>query len=66
MLMAEFNCPHCGRALEAPAHMDGETHACPYCNRPVTLQVITTKQAVVAGMAAGGIAALAAFLFGDN
>jgi transcription elongation factor Elf1 len=66
MLMAEFNCPHCGSSLEAPASMDGETHACPYCNRPVTLQVITTKDAVKAGIVAGGLAALAAMIFGGD
>ncbi len=66
MGMVSFQCPHCGDVLEAPAHMDGETHPCPNCGRPVTLQVITTKDAVKAGMVAGGVAALLSIFFGGD
>jgi uncharacterized Zn finger protein (UPF0148 family) len=64
MEMVNFNCPHCGNLLSAPAHMDGQTQSCPYCDRPVTLQVVSKKQIVNAMMAqmAGGF--LAAFF--DN
>lgn len=66
MMIVEFDCPHCGNELEATPDMDGQTHACPNCNRLVTLQVITTKQALKAGIVAGGLAALAAIIFGGD
>jgi uncharacterized paraquat-inducible protein A len=66
MLMAEFDCPHCGLSLEAPAQLDGETHACPRCERPVTLRVVTTTEAVKAGMVAGIFGVLAAAIFGGG
>jgi predicted RNA-binding Zn-ribbon protein involved in translation (DUF1610 family) len=58
-----FDCPHCGSALEAPAHMNGQTHPCPTCNGAVTLRVLSTGEAVTAGLVAGGLAVLAS-LFG--
>jgi hypothetical protein len=65
-MMVEFTCPHCGYGMKAPAHMDGETHPCLSCNRPVTLQVVSTKDALKAGIVAGTVAVLAEILFGDN
>ena len=61
MEMVEFNCPHCGYPLLAPAHMDGETHACPKCECPVTLQVITKKQAAAATLVGATLGLLAAW-----
>ena len=66
MEMVSFSCPHCGDVLEAPSHLDGQTHRCPNCNGLVTLQVVTPKQAVVAGLVAGGLAALGAMIFGGD
>jgi hypothetical protein len=66
MEMVSFNCGHCGDDLEAPAHMNGQTHSCPSCGGLVQLQVITQKQAVTAGLVAGGLAALAAIIFGGG
>lgn len=63
MEMVTFACPHCGNVLEAPSNMDGQTNSCPYCNGMVTLQVMTTKQAVTTGLVVGTIAVLAG-LFG--
>jgi DNA-directed RNA polymerase subunit RPC12/RpoP len=66
MAMVEFNCPNCERTLQAPTYMDGETHECPYCDQPVTLQVVSAKDAIKAGIVACGLAALAAFFFGGD
>ena len=64
MEMVSFNCPHCGNLLEAPAHMDGQTNECPYCDGLVTLQVMSTKQIVGATIAGVTLGILGAFF--DN
>jgi hypothetical protein len=66
MEIVTFDCPTCGYGMEAPVSMDGETHPCLNCKRPVTLQVITQKQAVTAGLVAGGLAALLGIIFGGS
>jgi DNA-directed RNA polymerase subunit RPC12/RpoP len=66
MEMVSFSCPHCGDGLEAPSHLDGQTHRCPNCNGWVTLQVVTPKQAAMAGLFAGGLAVLGAIIFGGD
>lgn len=52
MLVVNFNCPHCGIRLEAPAECDGETRHCPRCDGLVYIHVPTTRESVRMGIEA--------------
>lgn len=52
MLVINFDCPHCGIMLKAPAQCDGETRRCPNCNGLVQIEAPTTRESFKAGVEA--------------
>jgi len=66
MLEAQFDCPHCGLQFTAPARFHGKTFPCPDCGNLITVRVVTTEEAMRAGIMAGKIAALKALIFGRS